>query len=192
MYNAIIFVLLFLVFCVQEFIPRLGPDASYAILLLYPVWFMCSAVTLTYPAMLGLAFFAGLLWDLRYSVMAGPGEMVTSTDLVGMVKGQAVFGMGIVFFGLMGNMMQGVRPLFLKKRLGFPILLTGAGVFAFLLLDFLFLTFKRGSFSFPSILRREMFATALVSMAFSPIFYFILHWLHKSFGYRSRYLSYGG
>ncbi len=192
MYNGIIFVLLFLMFCVQEFIPRLGPDASYAIILLYPVWFMCSAVTLTYPAMLSLAFFAGLLWDLRYSVMVGVGEHVTPDIAFGMVKGQAAFGMGIVFFALMGNMMHGVRPTYLKNRLGFPILLTGAGVLGFLLLDFLFLTFKRGSFSFPPILGREIFATALISMAFSPVFYFILHWLHKSFGYRTRYLGYGG
>ncbi|MDB4589851.1 hypothetical protein OAE15_01915, partial [Verrucomicrobiales bacterium] len=73
MYAALSFVMMFLALCLQEFIPRLGESASYGVVLLFPVWFLCTAVTLPYPVMLGASFFAGLLWDLRHTVDPGLG-----------------------------------------------------------------------------------------------------------------------
>ncbi len=172
--------MLFFVLCLQEFIPRLGPDASFATFFIYPLWFFCSAVTLSYPVMLGLAFFAGLFWDLRYTIQPG-----------GTVPGEATFGMSILLFGILGSLMHGVRPLYQKRKWALPILLTGACLVLFRVFDYLLLNFKRGDFLFPSTLLREIFATALITMALSPLVYILLHWLSKTFGYHTRYPGYG-
>lgn len=184
MYAVMTFLMLFLVLCIQEFIPRLGPDASYGMVLLFPVSFLCMAVTLPYPVMLGLAYFAGVLWDLRYTV--DPGAGVAAVTPLGVTP----FGISILFFGLLGSMMHGVQPLYRKRQWGFPILLTGAGIFLFRLLDYLFLNFKRGDFQFPAEVFQEICVTAAISMAFSPLIYFVLFWLSRSLGGGSRH-AYG-
>ena len=168
--------MLFLALCVQEFIPRAGAGASQGLVLLFPVWFLCTAVTLPYAVMLGLAFFAGLLWDLRYTVDPGIGA-----------GGVTPFGISILLFGLLGIIMHGVRPLYEKRKVGFPILLTGAGIFGFGLLDYLFLNFKRGGFQFPLPVFQAISTTALVSMIFSPLIYFLLYWLSQSLQGNARY-----
>lgn len=193
MYAATTFVLLFLALCVQEFIPRLGAGASYGLILLFPVCFLCMAVTLPYSVMLGLAFFAGILWDLRYTVDPGmgiTGVWVTGTGFTGMkvtgadgsgmeMLGVTPFGISILFFGLLGSMMHGVHPLYRRNQMVFPVLLTGVGIFAFRLMDYLFLNFKRGNLQFPTPVFREICATALISMVLSPLIYFVLYWLAK-------------
>ncbi|MFT4636756.1 MAG: cell shape-determining protein MreD [Verrucomicrobiales bacterium] len=188
MYAILTFVMLPLALCVQEFIPRMGEAASFGIVLFFPVWFLCSAVTLPFPIMLGLAFFAGLLWDLRYVV--DPGVFGMPPGIPGGIPGVTPFGISIVFFGILGSMMHGVQPLYHKCQMGFPILLTGAGIFAFRLFDYLFLNFKRGNFQFPAPVFREICATALVSMVLSPLIYFFLSWLSKSLPGSNRY-AYG-
>ncbi len=181
MYAAVSVAILFLAFCVQEFIPRMGESASYGLLLLFPVWFLCTAVTLSYPATLGLAFVAGLLWDLRHAV--DPGVGATGLPLPGVTT----FGMSIFFFGVLGTLMHGVRASYLKRQMGFPILMTGLGVFLFRLMDYLYLNIKRGDFEFPQPVFHEMCATALISMALSPLIYFLLYWLSRVLDARFRH-----
>ena len=174
MYAALTFVILYLTLCVQEFIPRLGEQASYGIVLLFPVCFLCMAVTLPYPVMLGLAFFGGLLWDLRHTVDPGLGSAGIP------VPGATPFGISILFFGILGSMMHGVRPLYLRKKMFFPVVLTGVGIFLYRLMDYLFLNFRRGDFQLPPLIFKEMGTTALVSMLVSPLIYFVLYWLSRS------------
>ena len=181
MYAALSFIMLFVALCVQEFIPRLGENASYGIVLLFPVWFLCTAVTLPYPIMLGVSFFAGLLWDLRHTVDPGIGPAGDA------ITGATPFGMSILLFGLLGHLMHGVRPHYKKRQMGFPILLTGAGIFLFRLLEYLFLNFRRGNFQFPQPVFREMCSTALMSMILAPLIYFILWWLGRAIHGHPRY-----
>ena len=167
MYAATTFVILFLVLCVQEFIPRLGPAASYGMVLLFPVCFLCMAVTLPYSVMLGLAFFAGVLWDLRYTVDPGvgiSGGFVSGVGFTGMEvtggaglesAGVTPFGITVLFFGLLGSMMHGVHPLYRKSQMALPILLTGFGIFVFRLMDYGILNFKRGNLQFPGPVFQE-------------------------------------
>jgi len=177
MYAGLTFLMLFLVFCVQEFLPRLGPGASYSMIMLYPVWFFCTAVTLPYPVMLLMAFVGGLMWDLRHTVHFGAGI--------------GAFGMGVMLFGLLGNLMHGVRPLYRKGHMGMPILLAGVCVFLFRAIDYLFLNFKRGGLEFPRVLVWEFCSTALLSMAISPLIYFLLHWLNKTLEFHMRFQTIG-
>ncbi len=179
MYAAVTFVLLYLVLCVQEFVPRLGEQASYGIVLLFPVCFLCMAVTLPYPVMLGLAFYAGALWDLRHSVDPGAGFEGVGFDAA-VVASATPFGISILFFGVLGSMMHGVQPLYSRNKMVFPIILTGVGVFLFRLMDFLFLNFKRGNFQFPEPIFREICTTALITTLVSPLVFFVLYWLSRS------------
>ncbi len=201
MYAALSFLILFLTFCIQEFIPRFGPEVFYGMFLLFPACFLCMAVTLPYAVMLALAFVAGLLWDLRYTVDPGmgiSGGWVTGSGFAGMnvtglagsgmeAAGITPIGISIVFFGLLGSMMHGVHPLYERRQMIFPIFLTGVGIFAFRLMDFLFLNFRRGDFQFPSPVLEEMTSTVLLTMAFSPVLYFFLYWLSRSLDGGTRY-----
>ena len=184
MYAVLTFVLLSLALCVQEFIPRLGENASFGTVLFFPLWFLCTAVTLPYPVMLAAAFFSGLLWDLRHMVDPGLGAN-------GLVAGGTAFGMSILLFGLLGNLMHGVRPLYMKRQMGFPILMVGAGLFLFRFLEYLFLNFKRGNFQFPQPVFREMCSTAIISMILAPLVYFFLWWLSKMIHGNARFMRGG-
>lgn len=179
MYSLLTFLMLFLVFCIQEFLSPLNAAASHAQILLFQIWFFCTAVTVSYPVMLALAFFAGFLWDLRHVV--DPGE--------GLSDG-GTFGISILLYGLVGCIMQGIRPLYFKKRL-FPVsLVAGICVFLLRLLDYLFINFKRGGLKFPRVLLFEMVSSALVTMALAPLILYVLYWLTRSAGHSYRYQDY--
>jgi hypothetical protein len=71
--------------------------------------------------------------------------------------------------------------------MGFPILLTGAGIFIFRMLEYLFLNFRRGNFQFPQPVFREMCSTALLSMILAPLIYLTLWWLERAIHGHPRY-----
>lgn len=171
--------MLFLVFCIQEFIPRMGENASHALIMLFPLWFLCTAVTVSYPVMLVQAFVCGLLWDLRYTIDPGYG-----------IISDIPFGITVLLYGLLGCVMQGSRGHYAKGQFMAPVFMAGICLILSQLLEYLFLNFKRGSFSFPRPVLVEMAASALVSVAIAPLIIALLYWLSKSTGYHPRRQAY--
>jgi cell shape-determining protein MreD len=185
LFNAVVFILLLLSFGLQEFVPSV-PIAHHARLFLPAVFFFSSAVATSFPMMLFLAFVTGILWDARYlpAPMASPEEALALMEGVegqftGMGNGELVFGLSILFFGLFGALMQGVRPLFKRGRLELPVLMIGFAVFGWLFTQFLMITFIRGSFSFPPGVWSKMLV--------APILFLVLHALARWMRYEIRY-----
>jgi cell shape-determining protein MreD len=189
------FLLLLLTFVVQEFMPGI-PMAQHATLFLPPVFFFAAAVAVPYPVMLFLAFITGFVWDARYQpVLSGKVKPVADALMggplgnpeVAQAAGGLAFGLSILLFGLLGTFMQGVRPLFKRGRLELPVLLVGFTTFSWLLIEYLVITFFRGSFHFPTAVWSKMITDTLLAMLASPLIFLLLYSLAGLSHYEIRY-----
>jgi hypothetical protein len=191
LFNAIVLVMIFAAFALEEFIPAVAM-AHNARLFLAPVFFFCASVAVPFPMMLCLAFTTGLLWDARYlpmvSIDSGV-EQVASASLGGVTSNgnDLGFGVSILLFGVLGMLMQGIRPLFRKGRWEMPVLMVGFVMMVWLLTQYLLMTFLRGEVFFPRQLWVKLVSDALMAMLASPLFYLCLHTLAGATNYEIKY-----
>lgn len=194
-FYPVTFLLLLLTFVVQEFIPGI-PMAQYATLFLPPVFFFATSVAVPFPVMLILAFVTGFIWDARYvpgifepaaksahSLFSGAGSLPE----LDVVAGGFGFGLSIVLFGLLGVFLQGVRPLFKRGRLELPVLMVGFTTFAWLLSEYMVMTFLRGSLYFPTMVWTKMVTDTLLAMLASPLIFLLLYSLAGLSRYEIKY-----
>lgn len=179
--------MLTLSFLAQEFIPVV-PWAYEARLLLVPVVFFACAVALPFPLMLLFAFSTGLLWDARHLVIDGsPQAEQVFGAAAAFEPASPSFGYSILLFGLLGSLMQGIRPLFRRGRWELPVLMCGVGTVLLLGIEHLWFCFLRGRFFFPQEIWLHIGTTALFSMMVSPVVFLIVHTLSRLSGYQIRY-----
>lgn len=175
-YFPLIIVVLVISFFLQEFCPVLE-WAYHAKLLLVQTVFYCVAITVPYPVMLLLALGTGFLWDARYHIPVFP---------PGSSHAELPFGFTIFLFGLMGSMIQGVRPLFRRGRWELPVIIIGVCTFAGLVIEYLVISFHRGGLDLSPELWFMMLMTSLFSMAAAPFILLLLSWMANKTGYRFR------
>lgn len=194
-FNGIVFVLMVLSFAVQEFIPPVMPETThFARLFLPAVFFFAASVAVPFPSMLTLAMVTGILWDVRYLPTSSDAGQATSAEL-GMTLADAAtlgtsdlrFGYSILVFGLLGALMQGVRPLFKKGRLELPVLMVGFATSGWLLIQYLLMTLLRGSFYFPTAMWLKLVTDTMYAMFFSPLMFLTLHLLARITSYEIKY-----
>lgn len=166
--------LMALAFGIQKFIPNFE-WASGSTLLLVPTLFFCISATISFPYMLGLAFVTGLIWDADHLVYDPATEAGTAGPLATSLG--LPFGYSILLFGLLGMLMQGIRPLFKARRLGLPILMVGFAVVLWRLAEYLIIVFRRGDPSFARDFWMEILGCAFLSLVAAP---FLLYLLHKT------------
>lgn len=202
-FNFCLLVLLVLTFCVQEFVPAIE-FANQARLILPIVYFFCASLSSSFPMMLILALATGFLWDARH--LPYPAEKITKEEISQLAEigqptvdearpdlGTLRFGYSIILLAMTGALMQGIHPLFKRGRWEFPVLMVGIATCTWLLVEFLLMSFLRGSFEFHQGLWTKLVTCSLLGMLISPILLFILHMLasalkyevkHESFAYR--------
>lgn len=166
----------------QQFMPAFT-DFYNARILLVPLVFLCSAVTVNYASMLLLAFLCGFLWDAQNTLGPHGGDPNVYEHPVAAL----MFGYSIVLYALMGFLMQGIQPLFRQGKWHISALLTGLAVFLYLLTEFLLINFVRGEFVFPVSTRFLILYSSLLTMLFSPLVFAVLFKLAKLTGYTIRY-----
>ncbi|MFV1995321.1 MAG: hypothetical protein ACC661_07775 [Verrucomicrobiales bacterium] len=175
---------------VQEFIPSME-WAHHGRLLLVPVVFFASSVTVPYPVMLLLALVTGFLWDARHVVIVENAAAVLSSISDGKVAAGAdvdlPFGYTIFLYGLLGSFMQGVRPLFRRGRWELPSVMIGVATVMLMLFEYLFINFRRGDFYFPAEFWHKVISSALLSMLAAPLVFLLLYRVAKLSGYHIRY-----
>lgn len=187
-YNILVALLMALTFGFQEFIPAVE-FAQQARVLLPPVFFFAASLSVNFPMMLVLAFMVGLGWDARYlpydSLPDVPASRVTELGTINSLELKTTgssdlkFGYSIVLFSIAGALMQGIRPLFKRGRWELPVFMVGVATFTWLLIEYLMMSFLRGSFIFPPSLWTKLVTNALLAMLVSPILLFLLHSLAK-------------
>ncbi|MCB1076369.1 MAG: hypothetical protein KDM63_02660 [Verrucomicrobiae bacterium] len=169
-------VLLILSFVGQEFLPAIE-WAYYSRLLLVHTVFYSVAVTVPYPVMLLLALLTGFVWDARYHIPVFP---------TGSTHSELGFGLTILLFGLMGSLIQGVRPLFRRGRWELPVLFIGICTLAGLVIQYLIISFHRGGLYLSVEMWFQMLMTSLFSMLAAPLILIVLSRFAKKCGYRIR------
>ncbi len=190
-YYLVVGLLLALSFCAQEFVP-LFEFAQQARVLLPPAFFFSAALSVSFPVMLALAFLAGVVWDARhlpypqerpkaaeYSEFGAVGPAVERHAPTG---GTLPLGYTALLFAGLGTLMQGIRPLFKRGRWELPVIMVGVATFAWLLLEYLLMSFLRGSFEFPALMWTKLVTDSLLATLAAPLLLFTLHslarWLH--------------
>ncbi len=186
-FSLILFLLLGAAFVVQEFLPAMA-WAYHSRLLLVPVVFFASSISVPFPVMLLFAFCTGMVWDARHLVIDPAAAAATAAlDPVSMQTANPAFGYSIFIFGLLGSLMQGIRPLFRRGRWELPVLMCGVATALLLVITYLWISFLRGSFEFSDDTWLNIGSTALLSMMVSPLVFLAIHWLSTVSGYQIRY-----
>jgi hypothetical protein len=177
----VLFVLLGLSFIGQEFLPAFQWAYQAKVFIVPMVFFSC-AIAVPFPVMLGFAFFTGLIWDARHLVVLNHWQDLEYFNIPNLTFGYSIF-----LYGLMGALMQGIRPLFRRGRWELPMLMTGVATGLLLVLENLWLSFIRGTFAFDEATWLNIGTTALLSMATSPLLFLFIRWLSRVSGYRISY-----
>lgn len=194
LFNIVVFILLTLAFGVQEFIPAIE-FAQQARVLLPPVFFFAASLSVSFPMMLFFALFTGLLWDARHLPYKEDKSPVQKVLDLSMQNSQDInhggnvklhVGYSIFLFGAAGTLMQGIRPLFKRGRWELPVIMIGIATFLWLLVEFLLISFLRGSFEFHPGLWTKLGTNTLLAMLVSPPLLFVLHMLARVLNYEVR------
>lgn len=168
-YSFITILLLLAAFVIQQFIPAFT-GLSHSRILLVQLVFLCCAVTVGQPTMLLLAFISGFLWDAQCALGPHGGSPDVYTHHVESMR----FGYSILLFGGMGLLMQGIQPLFKQGKWQFSAVLSGIAVFLYLVAEYTMINFVRGEFVLTRATVVQMAYTALLTMLFSPIVFWLL------------------
>lgn len=187
-YYIVVGLLLALSFFAQEFVPAFE-FAQQARVLLPPAFFFSAALSVSFPVMLALALFTGVVWDARhlpyrherpkaaeYSEMGMAGPAV---ELHASTGGPLPMGYSAILFGGLGTLMQGIRPLFKRGRWELPVIMVGLATFVWLLVEYLLMSFLRGSFVFPARIWTKLITASLLSMLVSPLLLLTLYSLAR-------------
>lgn len=193
LFHPISIILLLLTFMVQEFIPGLE-IAQFATLFLPAVFFFSASVASPFAMMLLLAFITGFLWDARHlpgvaEGLSGAEDIFgTGADVeLGAGSHPLPFGLSIALFGMLGILLQGIRPLFKRGRLELPVLMVGVATFTWLLSQYLIITFLRGSLQFPTGVWSKVITDSLLAMLAAPLIFLLLYSLARLSSYEIKY-----
>ncbi|MGI8430853.1 MAG: hypothetical protein ACR2MW_00985 [Chthoniobacterales bacterium] len=159
-------ILLILVFCAQiieTFIPPLEWMFN-AHVYIVPVIVFYGAITLSFPLMLALAFFAGFLLDAM-------------TVQVFATRVEISFGWSILLYAVLAAIMHGLKPLFNRGRWEVHCVLSGVCTSLILLSQYLMISFRRGSLIFTREVWWPIGGPGLLAMLMAPLVFWSLHWL---------------
>lgn len=181
-FNLATFLIVFAALLIQQFIAPFD-WAHGGFVFVVAAAFFCCAISVPFPVMLGLAFFTGLMWDSLNVIIPPEGEISNTQAALKDIH----FGSSILLFGLLGSLMQGLRPLFRRGRWELPIIMTGVGTFLFLVTQYLLVNFTLGGLVFPPSIWFKILTTSMFCMLISPVVFYILHRLAIKTGYQIRY-----
>ena len=171
----------------QDFIPAV--DAAYhARILVVPVIFFACGLSVPYPLMLVLAFVTGFMWDALNLTPAMFPDVAAAAVEVGApppVSG-GTFGISIFFYALLGSLLHGIRPLFRRGRWELPLIMTSIGILLLLVLEYTWINFRRGGFTFPEEVWQHILATAMLSSVLVPLVFLFIYQMARLTGYRIR------
>jgi hypothetical protein len=162
----------------QQFVP-VFTGLSHSRILIVHLVFLCAAVSVATPTMLIMAFIGGILWDTHCSLAMIAMDPEVYPHPVDSMR----FGYSILLFAGMGFLTQGLKPLFREGKWQFSALLTGIAIFIYLLAEHMLISFVRGNFVLNRSIIEFVGYTALLTMLFSPLVFWVLYGLSKLFDY---------
>jgi hypothetical protein len=152
----------------QHFLGPLPPWGARFFLM--PVVFLYGALSFSGPRMLGMAVLCGGMWDLLH--------------LQGMEdSGDLGVGWSMIAYGILGMLISGLRPLFLRGRWEVHCLFSGVATSVLVLLEYLMLSLRREPlrFDFSAVVWGRIFGAGVLALLVSPVVFW-------GMGYVSRLL----
>jgi hypothetical protein len=160
---VILLVLTFVAQIVEFFIPPL--DWMYnAHIYIVPIIVFYGAMSLPFPAVMGLAFFAGFMLDALTAQVLGNRVEIS-------------IGWSILLYAVLAAIMHGLRPLFIRGRWEVHCIMSGLCTSAILLSQYLMISFRRGSLFFTREAWWQIAGPGLIAMIMAPLAFWILHWI---------------
>jgi len=156
--SVALFAAIYLALIAQEFVPPL-PFLDGAHLLLVPVLFCYGALWFSFPAMLGLALFTGLLSDLAFLHVVADHVEIS-------------LGWSMLFYVFLGTALRPLRPLFLEGRWEVHCLGSAATTLSLLLLQYIMVCLRRGSFLFDWTIFWHITGPSVLALLLAPAVYF--------------------
>ncbi len=139
-------------------------------LLLVPIVFLIGAMAFPFTMMLVFAIYTGVLWDLvEIPVLPGGAELRP--------------GWSCLVLGLFGAMVNTIRMRLVKMRWEVHCLASAILTVAYLLLQYLYLTWVRGNPEFPSLLWWRIGGAGVAALFVAPVVFFILISIMQAAGY---------
>lgn len=166
----------------QQYLPAI-PALYGARVLIFPLVFLCCAVSVNFSTMLLLAFICGFLWDAQHLLGEQGGNPEVYTHPVEPLR----FGYSIILYAVIGLLMQGIQPFFRKGVWHISSLLAGICIFLYLFTEYLLINFVRGDLIFPSVTFYRIYLTGALTMLFSPIIFWIIFQLATYCRYKIKY-----
>jgi hypothetical protein len=162
-YFVVLLVLTFLAQIVEFFIPPLD-WMDNARIYLVPIIVFYGAMSLPFPAVMALAFFAGFMLDALTVQVLGPRVEIS-------------VGWSILLYAVLAAIMHGLRPLFIRGRWEVHCVMSGVCTSSILLSQYLMISFRRGSLFFTREAWWQIIGPGLIAMIMAPLAFWILHWL---------------
>jgi hypothetical protein len=187
-FTLLLFILTGISFILQDFVPDIAWAWHSYVFLVAIVFFAC-AISVPFPVMLIFAWCTGFLYDMRSQTLVDFPDVKEAAMQIGAAVPSSGFTMGLSIFllGLLGSLIQGIRPLFRRGRWELPVLMTGISTALFLVFSYLWINFRRGGFVFPREVWYHILTTALLSMFVAPLIFLLIDRLAKVTGYQIRY-----
>jgi hypothetical protein len=198
LFNLVVMILMALAFAVEEMLPAIQILQNVR-LFHAAVFFFAASVAVPLPTMLIMAFFTGYVWDARYLMLPGRDSSVEQLASAGIgdissfsatLTGgnmDLAFGYSILIFGVLGLLMQGIRPLFKKGRWELPVLMVGVATAMWLIIQYLLINFLHGGFVFTTAVCYKIITTVMFAMLAAPLLYLMLHILARLTNYEIKY-----
>jgi hypothetical protein len=161
--TASLLVAIFVALVVQELIPPVDMFLGARVLLV-PVVFCYGALVLPFPAMLGLAMFAGLLSDLANLQVIGDSVEIS-------------VGWSILVYVAIGSVCQGLRPLVLRGHWEIHAGMSGLATSGILLLQFFAISLRRfdaGGFIYNDVVFWRILGPGVIALLLAPVLYFLI------------------
>lgn len=155
---AVLYVAIYVALIAQEFLPPV-PFLGGAHLLLVPVLFCYGALWLSFPAMLALALYTGLLSDLSWD------------------RVEIGLGWSMLFYVMAGTALQPFRTLFLSGRWEVHCLASGAATLVLLLTQYFMVCLRRGSFLLDWTIFWHIAGPPVVALLLAPLVCFFFRLL---------------
>jgi hypothetical protein len=162
---GILLVLTFVAQIVEIFLPPLDWMFN-AHIYIVPIIVFYGAMSLPFPAVMALAFFAGFMLDaLTVQVLGGRVEIS--------------LGWSILLYAVLAAIMHGLRPLFIRGRWEVHCVMSGVCTSAILFSQYLMISFRRGSLFFNREVWWQIGGPGLIAMLMAPLAFWILHSLAR-------------
>ena len=162
---------LFLSLVAQHFFGAVPPWGARVFLM--PVIFLYGALSFSTAGMLFLAFLSGVMWDLLHA------QWIDDATELGI-------GWSVLVYAVLGALMSGMRPLFLRKRWEVHCLFSGLATSILVLMEYLMISLRREPlhFDFSGVIWGRIVGAGVVALVLAPFAFFSLSYLAGLMGHQ--------